>query len=41
MGARSHHEKGEDDGGKGAGDVGMIMTGEVADISPASGGRGE
>ena len=25
----------------GAGDVGMIMTGEVADISPASGGWGE
>ena len=41
MGARSHHGKGEDDGGMGAGDVGMIMAGEVADISPASGGRGK
>ena len=38
---REPHGKGEYDGGLGAGDVGMIMAGEVADISPASGGWGE
>ena len=32
--------KREDDGEMEAGDVGMIMAGEVADISPASGGWG-
>ena len=33
--------QGEDAGDEDAGEVGMIMAGEVVDISPASGGRGK